>query len=181
MFGGCFLIFFTPTGNVYLRDLCFMTKNYSERGPWDRLSQRLYLNSGRSPCKFAVLQILREKNMHFDVYCMQIIMKIYRFNFLPHCSCPVEIFVSRLFREEKKLPVCLMRLIWQNREKFQFNHNLLMDDLFLDVDVFFRLLMGVFFFPFSNLVLFYFVWEKKEKINVYRWNIFIVDVFFLNV
>lgn len=102
MFGGCFLIFFTPTGNVYLRDLCFMTKNYSERGPWDRLSQRLYLNSGRSPCKFAVLQILRGKNMHFDVYCMQIIMKIYRFNFLPHCSCPVEVFVSRLFREEKK-------------------------------------------------------------------------------
>lgn len=101
MFGGCFLIFFTPTGNVYLRDLCFMTKNYSERGPWDRLSQRLYLNSGRSPCKFAVLQILRGKNMHFDVYCMQIIMKIYRFNFLPHCSCPVEVFVSRLFREEK--------------------------------------------------------------------------------
>lgn len=146
MFGGCFLIFFTPTGNVYLRDLCFMTKNYSERGPWDRLSQRLYLNSGRSPCKFAVLQILREKNMHFDVYCMQIIMKIYRFNFLPHCSCPVEVFVSRLFREEKKLPVCLMRLIWQNREKFQFNHNLLMDDLFLDVDVFFRLLLRGFFF-----------------------------------
>lgn len=45
--------------------------------------------------------------MHFDVYCMQIIMKIYRFNFLPHCSCPVEVFVSRLFREEKKTPSLL--------------------------------------------------------------------------
>lgn len=42
-----------------------------------------------------------------------------------------------------------MRLIWQNREKFQFNHNLLMDDLFLDVDIFFRLLLvGFFSFPF---------------------------------
>lgn len=75
-----------------------------------------------------------------------------------------------------------MRLIWQNREKFQFNHNLLMDDLFLDVDIFFRLLLGFFFsFPFLNLVLFYFVWDKKKMINVYRWNIFIVNVFFLNV
>lgn len=120
MFGGCFLIFFTPTGNVYLRDLCFMTKNYSERGPWDRLSQRLYLNSGRSPCKFAVLQILREKNMHFDVYCMQIIMKIYRFNFLPHCSCPVEVFVSRLFREEKKTQSAW----WDSFDKTERSSNL---------------------------------------------------------
>lgn len=94
--------------------------------------------------------------MHFDVYCMQIIMKIYRFNFLPHCSCPVEVFVSKLFREEKKIPVCLMRLIRRNREKLQFNHNLLMDDLFLDVEIFFRLLM-VFFSLVKIFSLFHFV------------------------
>lgn len=43
--------------------------------------------------------------MHFDVYCMQIIMKIYRFNFLPHCSCPVEVFEA--FPRRKKTPSLL--------------------------------------------------------------------------
>lgn len=155
-------------------------ENYSERGPWDRLSQRLYLNSGRSSCKFAVLQILRGKNMHFDVYCMQIIMKIYRFNFLPHCSCPVEVFVSKLFREEKKIPVCLMRLIRRNREKLQFNHNLLMDDLFLDVEIFFRLLMVFFSLSLLKYFLYFILFKRKKIINVCHCNTFII-IFLFNM
>lgn len=55
-----------------------------------------------------------------------------------------------------------MRLIRRNREKLQFNHNLLMDDLFLDVEIFFRLLMV--FFSLSLLKYFlYFILFKRKK------------------
>lgn len=56
-----------------------------------------------------------------------------------------------------------MRLIRRNREKLQFNHNLLMDDLFLDVEIFSRLLMFFFSLSFLKYFLYFILFKKKNN------------------